>query len=58
MAIGDVFNTLTAVAEGAIGQMGQWIDAIFAEPILIVAFMLPIVGLGIGLLKRLLSTHA
>lgn len=38
---------------------GDFITAIFASPVLTIAFLLPLVGLGISFARKLLSsTHA
>lgn len=49
--------SITAVVTACVGWIGQYMGAIMAEgnELLLVYFALPLVGLGIGALKRLAS---
>lgn len=49
-AVGDVFTT-------AIGWVGTVGTTITAEPILLLFCVLPLIGLGVGLFKRLISVN-
>lgn len=50
--IGTLFSSLVTAA-------GNFITAVFAEPIFAIAFLLPLVGIGISFARKLLSsTHA
>lgn len=48
-------SAITAVVTAAVGWVGQYMGAIMAEgnELLLVFFSLPLVGLGIGVIKRL-----
>lgn len=48
-------SSISAVVTATVGWIGQYMSAIMAEgnELLLVYFALPLVGLGIGALKRL-----
>lgn len=49
--ISDIGTVFTA----AIGWVGDVGDAIIASPVLLIGVALPIIGVGVGLFKRLLN---
>lgn len=51
----DVITNITTVVTATVGWIGQYMGAITAagNELLLVYFALPLVGLGIGALKRL-----
>ncbi len=49
-AVGDVF-------EAAVGWVSTVAGTIMSTPILLAFAALPLVGLGVGLFKRLISVH-
>jgi len=57
-----ILDAVTAVVNASIGWMGQFLGVItattsegaLANPILLLFVIIPLVGLGIGLLKRLM----
>lgn len=53
----DIITNITAVVTATVGWIGQYMGAITAQgnELLLVYFALPLVGLGIGALKRLAS---
>ena len=53
----DAIAAITAVVTATVGWIGQYMGAITAtgNELLLVFFGLPLVGLGIGALKRLAS---
>ena len=53
----DAISAITTVVTAVIGWIGQYMCAITAagNELLLVFFALPLVGLGIGALKRLAS---
>lgn len=51
----EVLNSVTAVFTAAIGWVGTVADTIASEPILLIFCVVPLVGLGVGLFKRLLN---
>lgn len=54
-SLAGVLNDLTAIIASAIGWMGDYMDVVADNPLLLLFVCLPIVGLGIGLLKRMIS---
>ena len=48
--VGDIFTS-------AVGWVGDVAETIVAQPILLVFALIPLVGLGVGLFKRLLSVN-
>lgn len=52
-------STVTSIVTAAIGWMGTYIGAITAEgnEMLLVFMALPLVGLGIGLIRRMISIN-
>ena len=48
--VGDIFTA-------AVGWVGDVADAIVSQPILLCFAVLPLVGLGVGLFKRLISVN-
>lgn len=57
--IAQVLETVTSVFTSALGWVGQAVDKIAEEPILMVAVVgIPLCGLGIGMARRLLSLNA
>lgn len=55
--VADAIASITTVVTAVIGWIGQYMGAITAtgNELLLVFFALPLVGLGIGALKRLAS---
>lgn len=49
-AIGDIFTA-------AIGWISDVATAVTAQPTLLLWFLLPLVGLGVGMFKRLVKLH-
>jgi len=56
-SIGDMLANVGLVFTSAIGMVADVADAIVATPILLLFVVLPLVGLGVGLFKRLLSVQ-
>lgn len=58
-AMQEVFTAVTSAVTQLITWMGTWLDAILENPVLLFfCIALPIVGIGIGILKRLLRVRA
>lgn len=57
IVVADAIASITTVVTAVIGWIGQYMGAITAtgNELLLVFFALPLVGLGIGALKRLAS---
>ena len=54
-----VFTAITDAVTQLIAWMGTWLGAIVGNPLLMFfCIVLPIVGIGIGILKRLLRVRA
>lgn len=53
-----IIASVTEVVTAAFGWMGTAIEQITAEPVLLMFVVaIPLVGLGIGLVKRLISVN-
>ena len=52
--LADIGSIVTA----ALSWVGSVITTITSNPLILMAVVIPFVGLGIGLLKRLISTRA
>lgn len=53
----SILAPVSQVFSQAIGWVGTVADTIVGEPILLVFTVLPLVGLGVGLFKRLISVN-
>lgn len=51
----DAITAITAVVTATVGWIGQYMGAIMAQgnELLLIFFAMPLVGLGIGAIKRL-----
>lgn len=56
----DIITAVTSIVNAAFGWVGTAVSTITASgnELLLMAVVLPFVGLGIGLLKRLFGTRA
>lgn len=56
----DIISAVTSIVNAAFGWVGTAVSTITASgnELLLMAVVLPFVGLGIGLLKRLFGTRA
>ena len=53
----DIITSITAVFTAVIGWATTVGETIVGTPILLVFVVVPLVGLGVGLFKRLLRAH-
>lgn len=53
--MGDVLSSVSSVVTASIGWIGEYVSVITSTPLLLLFTTIPLVGLGIGLLRRLLS---
>lgn len=51
----EVLTSVSTVVTAAIGWIGDFVDVISSTPLLLLFVTVPLVGLGIGLLRRLIS---
>ena len=51
----EVLTSVSSVVTAAIGWIGDFVDVIASTPLLLLFVTIPLVGLGIGLLRRLIS---
>ena len=56
-AMSSFLETVGSVLTAAVGWVGTVIDTITGQPILLVYAAIPLVGLGVGLYKRLISAN-
>lgn len=52
-----ILTTITAIFTAAIGWVGTVASTIAATPMLLLFVSIPLVGLGVGLFKRLLNVN-
>lgn len=58
VTIANIIETVSTLVTGAIGWMTDFLGAITSSPVLtIFCIAVPLVGLGVGLLGRLLGTR-
>ena len=53
----EVLAAVTSVFTAAIGWVGTVADTIAGEPLLLIFVVIPLIGLGVGLFKRLLNVN-
>ena len=53
----DIITAITSVFTAAVGWVGTVADTVAAEPMLLLFAVVPLVGLGVGLFKRLLNVN-
>lgn len=58
MTVSGLLENFAEVAEAFVGQVGAWLTEITSQPVLLVCFLIPLAGVGITLIKRLLSVRA
>lgn len=58
VTISSILSDIGSIVTAAFGWVTNAVNAITGSPLILIAVILPFVGLGIGLLKRLLSTRA
>lgn len=60
-ALSNMIYTAPATTGGApggfVGFVGQWVGAITSNPLVLAFALIPLIGLGIGLLRRLFSIN-
>lgn len=44
-------------AGGMVTYVGQWVDTIVSSPLLLAFAVIPLVGFGVGLLRRLININ-
>lgn len=52
-----ILTAVSSVFTSAIGWVGTVANTVTSQPILLVFAIIPLVGLGVGLFKRLLSVN-
>ena len=55
--MGDILTSVGSVFTAAIGWVGQVATTIGSTPILLLFCCIPLVGLGVGLFRRLLNVN-
>lgn len=53
--MGDLITTIGLVVTGAFVWAGEAVEFITENPLILLMFVIPLVGLGIGFVKRLVS---
>lgn len=57
ITITSILSTLGEIFTAAIGYVGDVAEAITGQPLLLLFVLIPLVGLGIGIFKRLLNVN-
>lgn len=57
MTMESILTSITAIVTAAVGWIGQFVTMITDNPIVLVFCLIPMVGLGIGLLSRLFRVN-
>lgn len=52
-----ILTSITSVFTAAIGWVGTVAETIAAQPILLIFCIIPLIGLGVGLFRRLINVH-
>lgn len=52
-----ILTNVGSIVTAAVGWVGQFVDMITGNDLLLMFALVPIVGLGVGLLKRLFSVN-
>ena len=55
MTMQSFIGAVSEVVTAAVGWIGEYIEVITAHPILLAGVVVTFVGLGVGLIKRLVS---
>lgn len=53
--IATVLETVTSVVTASIGWMNSYISEVMSNPLILLFVCIPLVGLGIGLIRRMIS---
>lgn len=56
-AIEVILSSVTSVVTSAVSWMSGFVAAIAARPLLLLFMIIPLVGLGVGLLRRLINVN-
>lgn len=54
MAIADILTHVTSIVTSGITWVGQFVGAITSNPLILMFVIVAFVGLGVGLIKRLI----
>lgn len=55
VTLASILSDVGSIVTAAISWIGDYIEAIAANPLLLLFVIVPLVGLGIGLIKRMIS---
>lgn len=57
MAVGDILSSAGTVVTSAFGWVSTAVNAVTSNPLILTSAVLGLVGLGIGITRRLLKLH-
>lgn len=57
MTLAEILTNVTSIFTSAIGWVGTVAETIASEPILLIFCILPLIGLGVGLFRRLINVN-
>lgn len=55
MAISDILTQVTAIVTASVGWIGQFVDSITDNPILLMFVIFGFIGTGVGLISRIIK---
>lgn len=55
VTLASILSDVGSIVTAAIGWIGDYVSAIAGSPLLLLFVIVPICGLGIGLIKRMIS---
>lgn len=53
----DIMSTVGSLVSNSIDWVGDFVDLIVGQPLLLTFVVLPLVGLGVGFISRLIHTR-
>ena len=54
MTMAEILTQVTSIVTEAVGWIGQYVTVITSQPLLLMFVVVAFVGLGVGLIKRLI----
>ena len=55
VTMATIITDISSIVTAAIGWVGDFIEGIVAQPLLMIFICIPLVGLAIGLIKRMIQ---
>lgn len=55
VTLATILTSVSSIVTSAIGWVGDFMTVIVSNPLMLMFVILPVVGFGVGLIKRLIS---